>query len=272
MTLLCSGRSATALLAEETQLVFGEGELLPPVTMSCSTSGLLSADTQLEFDEVPPPVAQACSSTGVASGDGEAQAGSSSSSSVAGASMLQRKKSTFDLEDGAGEVDVTRACRKQTCWQALMKQQVDDPDCGPASLSECDDWPFTIIDTLAREGRSPKLDDTKASPEALDTSPTFRRFCKNMQKLVVSTHYSGMDMFDLGLRMLVKALTMRGINLTGDFPNVHACDIDESCQRLLTRYAKPSQADHVFKDVLDRLPSNVKSDLMNISPPKKGAK
>ena len=78
---------------------------------------------------------------------------------------------------------------------------------------------------------------------------------RNLQKLVFSSHFSGMG----GLEMVVFIMCFWVNNLCGsgtvpDIRSMHTCDKAEHCRKTLAAYHPDWRPHHVARDIADRVP------------------
>jgi hypothetical protein len=85
---------------------------------------------------------------------------------------------------------------------------------GPNTLFECDDWPFDIIDTIAREGVPEHLAPTvKACPAILLVCKPLQNLVANLKKWRGRSRYSGYLGDRIGMIFIWQALEHRGIEM-----------------------------------------------------------
>ena len=80
--------------------------------------------------------------------------------------------------------------------------------------------------------------------------------CSESQVLV--THYSGYDAPGIALEYLEQQLAKQNDIATGVVP-VHACDISPLCRKVLLCFPEKNRHQHLFADMLDRVPADVQT-------------
>ena len=127
----------------------------------------------------------------------------------------------------------SRSCRKR---KRARNAQVEKP--GPRSFSEMLDWPSQMRRDICR------------APGMLEVVQA-----KLSKPLVLTTHYSGLGTAELALFMVEAGI--RG-DSDGAFTNVYlysACESDPVARKMLMTHAgEDFRPDHVFGDILSRVP------------------
>jgi hypothetical protein len=76
----------------------------------------------------------------------------------------------------------------------------------------------------------------------------------------LTTHYTGYDAFGIALHYLQQALQTRfSRNIGKGVRMVHAADIKPLCRKVLAAFPPEMQYEHVFGDMLQRLPAEMLS-------------
>ncbi len=118
---------------------------------------------------------------------------------------------------------------------------------GPTTLEGLFNWPNFAVRRML---------DYAATNGIPQFGVSLRRVARNIQ---VSTSYSGMGCAEAVCPMLKAALRTVGVETS--FQIHSATDTNSTCRRVLLQHQEDSRPEHVFFDVLDRLPPAVRVEL-----------
>jgi site-specific DNA-cytosine methylase len=119
---------------------------------------------------------------------------------------------------------------------------------GPASLDETYSWPWYGAQRLA---------DIAWSAGLGNFAGMLTEACG---RVVVTTTYSGMGCAEMVCPMISSAWASLGAQVS--FKLYSATDVDATCRRVLQCHKEDSQPEHVFGDVLERIPKALRDSLI----------
>ena len=139
--------------------------------------------------------------------------------------------------DAAGTPTISGQPPKEATAESLAETQ---------TLHDLFDWPRRMIATMQDSG-------------------TLKQLLSHLNGdgLNIVTYYSGQDCAMQAVDMVcstLEAMGCSGIKVT----NVHACDNDELCQRVLRSWQGPRPAAHIFGDILEHVPADLRTELDRI--------
>ena len=121
---------------------------------------------------------------------------------------------------------------------------------GPRSYAEIFDWPTKGLESIA----------VACKCRGRDAMAYLQGLMSCSAEIVLTTHFSGMGTSEMALAMIEDMLQQHGISLP---MRVHsATDINHDCRKVLMSYQPPHGPEHVFGDILDRLPEQAKDRLI----------
>ena len=142
----------------------------------------------------------------------------------------------------------------------------DHPEDGDSPISGHEgggvpvDYPFPIGPDTIQE----LMDFTTQVVQHVLSSPDRDRFLRNIKRTVcLRTEYSGYGSEAMGFFWVAKALVHLGV-LGEGFKWIDwysACDSDRQCQSILKACRGDKRPTHIFKDILDRHPAEVRKEL-----------
>jgi hypothetical protein len=93
--------------------------------------------------------------------------------------------------------------------------------------------------------------------------PDFQEFrCSKWQKVRVTTSYSGMGIPEEAVAAIRWHLRQLGVTLEVEFYS--ACEMSETCRQALGSKRDSTRAQHIFGNLLDRLPPQVQQELQQM--------
>ena len=121
---------------------------------------------------------------------------------------------------------------------------------GPRSYAEIFDWPAKGLESIAAACKC----------RGRDAMAYLQGLMSCSAEIVLTTHFSGMGTSEMALAMIEDMLQQHGISLP---MRVHsATDFNQDCRKVLMSYQPPHGPEHVFGDILDRLPEQAKDRLI----------
>ena len=119
---------------------------------------------------------------------------------------------------------------------------------GPTTLEQVLAWPQFVVCRL--------LDHAASNGRGSSFKLALQEVTSN---IVLTTSYSGMGCAEMVLPLLAKSLQSFGI--TAQMAPYSATDYDPTCRRMLLSHKKGSRPEHVFGDILERIPRDVRARL-----------
>ena len=114
---------------------------------------------------------------------------------------------------------------------------------GPASYEELFAWPKRFLRKLS------EFVSNEDQP-GVSSGEVFRHHLCSIRRLVLTTSFSGVGSAEVAASMISHELQAEGV-WHRDALQVHsACELRDSCRKVLMAHGKPSGANHVFKDIV----------------------